>query len=190
MTVRRLTDAQRQEIALQKMEGVPARALAERYEVTRKTIDNAVRHVRDAAAIQGSPTRVVGVRISERELREFDAVLVRQGLTRSEALKRMMRAASGLLALDEESREGLDQLRAALNRVGSNVNQIAKACNQARVSGQPLPYSAQDHAEVRAALGVVFQVADQVRDLARSRRGQLDVTVGAVLCEAGPDAAP
>ena len=190
MTVRRLTDAQRQEIARQRAQGVPARALAERYGVTRKTIDNAVRHVRDAAAVQDSPTRVVGVRVSERELRAFDAALARQGLTRSEALKRMMRAAGGLLALDGESREGLDQLRAALNRVGSNVNQIARACNQARVSGQPLPYTAQDHAEIRAALGVVFQVADQVRDLARSRRAQLDVTVGAMLREESPDATP
>jgi hypothetical protein len=56
--------------------------------------------------------------------------------------------------------------------------------------GQPIPYTAQSHAEVRAAIHVVFEAVAQVGQLVRAQRRQLDVVVAELLqAEAGNDAA-
>lgn len=181
MPRRRLTQGQRLEIARERADGVAVAELAARFEVSRQTIHAATRQLRDAPAVQGADTQAIGVRVSSRALRDFDVAIGRHGLTRSEALKRLMGAAGTMLAPDDDSAEGLRQLGAAVNRIGGNLNQIARACNEARLKGQRLPYTAQSHAEVRAAVAVVLEVVAQVQQMARSRRGQLDVVVGQAL---------
>lgn len=177
MTARRLTAEQRQTIVREHAKGVLAQALAERFSVSRQSVHAILRRAQDAAAVMGTQTRVVGVRVTDKDMRSFDAALARLGLGRSEAVKRMMRAVSGLLALDDESTQGLNQLSAAVNRMGGNVNQIARACNEARLRGEPLPYTAQTHAELREAAALMFDVSTQVRALARGRRTQIDAVL-------------
>ncbi|TNC66267.1 HTH domain-containing protein [Rubellimicrobium roseum] len=188
MPTRRLTESQRREIVRERGRGVPAQDLAARFGVSRQTIHATLRQGQGRPAEVG--TQVVAVRVSERELRQFEVALSRHGLTRSAALKRMMRTAGDLLAPDEAGAQALKELGAAINRLGGNVNQIARACNEARLLGHPLPYTAQSHAEVREALRVVFEVADQIQALARSRRSQLDVRVVDAFREEDPHAAP
>lgn len=176
-----LTQGQRLEIARERATGVPARDLAARFQVTPQTINATTRRLREAPAVRDGGTCVLSVRVSDRELRALDATIVRYGLSRSAALKRLVGAAGGVLAPDTEGAQGLMQLGAAVNRIGGNLNQVARACNEARLKGERLPYTAQAHAEVRAAVALVLEVVAQVQQLARSRRGQLDVVVGQAL---------
>lgn len=177
MSGRRLTAEERQTIVRERAKGVSAQALAGRFGVTPQTISATVRHAQDKALALDTTSRVLSLRVSDKDMQSFDAALARLGLGRSKAMKRMMRAVSGLLALDDESTEGLNQLSAAVNRMGGNVNQIAKACNEARLRGEPLPYTAQSHAELREAAALMFNVSTQVRALARGRRAQIDVVL-------------
>ena len=183
----RLTDTQRQEIVAERGRGVAARELAARFGVSRQTIHATARARREAVPAGEGRSRVLSLRVSDPDLQSFDAAVSRHGLTRSEAMKRLMRAAGGLLALDDEATEGLQRLQAAINRVGGNVNQIARACNEARLRGQPLPYTAGAHAEVREALALVFEVSAQVRAMAQGRRARLDVAVAVALGAGGSD---
>lgn len=185
----RLTEAQRREIAVERARGVPAQDVAARFGVSRQTIHATVRAGQDARPAGDVRSRVLSLRVSDRDMRSFDAAVSRHGLGRSEAMKRMVRAVGGLLALDDGATEGLQQLQAAINRVGGNVNQIARACNEARLRGQPLPYTAGSHAEVREALALVFEVSRQVRAMAQSRRAQLDVAIGVAFKGGGGDEA-
>ncbi|WP_425074128.1 plasmid mobilization relaxosome protein MobC [Sagittula sp. S175] len=56
-------------------------------------------------------------------------------------------------------------LGAALNRVGNNVNQVARRLNEARVPGERPSYPASSHHDVRALAGLVFDLADQVQEM-------------------------
>jgi Bacterial mobilisation protein (MobC)/Ribbon-helix-helix protein, copG family len=179
----RLTEGQRLEIARARARGVPAQDLAARFGVSRQTIHATARRLGDAPQAASGGTRVVGVRVSDQELRRFDAIIGRHGLSRSEAIKRLMRGVGELFVAEGDEAERLKQLGTAINRVGGNVNQIAKACNEARLKGQPLPYTAEAHAEVREALALAFEIADQVRQLADSRRASLSVAVAATFRE-------
>jgi hypothetical protein len=187
-TSSRLTQAQRQEIARERAKGVPAQALAARFGVSRQTIHSAARRIEGAAA-RGAASRVLSLRVSDRDLGTFDAALVRLGVGRSEAMKRMMGRVGGLLAADDEAAAALRELGAQINRLGSNINQIARACNEARMMGQPLPYTEASHAEVRTALRLVFQVARQAQAIAEARCAQFDHATLAAFREPS-DAAP
>ncbi|MBP1806995.1 plasmid mobilization relaxosome protein MobC [Rubellimicrobium aerolatum] len=164
-----------------------ARDLAARFAVSRQTIHAVARQVGDASTVLDGTTHVVSARVSDRELRAFEATIGRHGLSRSEAIKRLVRAAGEVFVTEGEEADQLRRLGAAVNRIGGNINQIAKACNEARIKGQALPYTARSHAEVREALTVVFEVADQVRQLAEARRATLNVVVAATLHEERPD---
>ncbi len=187
---RRLTQGQRLEIARERAKGTEPKELAARFGVSRQTIHAVVRALRDAPALEGQGTKVVGVRVTNAELRDFDEAIGRLGFTRTEGLRRLMRSAEVVLAPDEEMADQLRRFGAEVNRVGGNLNQLSRACNEARLMGQPIPYTAQSHAEVRAAIRVVFEAVAQVGQLVRAQRRQLDVVVAELLqAEAGNDAA-
>ncbi len=177
----RLTFGQRLEIAREHARGVSPQELAARFGVSRQTIHATVRAYRDAPAVQDAGTRVVGVRVSPRRMQAFEAAIARYGLTKSEALKRLMDAAGTLLAPDQDVAQRLQRLGAEVNRIGLNLNQVSRACNEARQKGQRIPYTAKSHAEVRAAVELVVEVVGQVSQMARGQRGQLDVAVAAAL---------
>ena len=95
-------------------------------------------------------------------------------------MKRMMRVVGDVFTDDDDRLEAVQALSAAVNR-------IARACNEARRQGQPLPYTAQAHAEVQEALKVVFAAADQMQQLAQGRRARLSLATQAVFQREGED---
>jgi transposase-like protein len=212
---RHLTPAERREIVRDRAAGVPGRELAARLGVTVRTIELTVRRAREAAeerppvgtgeagapeagsagraapssaaTVGGAdgPSCVVAVRVSRGELRAFEAAIRGAGLTRSEGMKRLMRAASGFFdARDEAEAETLRSLGAALARAGSNANQIARACNAAQARGERLPWATGWPGEVAELGAAAFGIAREVRALADGRRGREGAALLAAL--AGP----
>ena len=184
---RRLTEKERLSIAKAHAEGVPVRELATRYGVSRVSIYNAPNHGTERQEANASRSRVIGIRVSARDLRGFDAVLGRRGIAhRSDAMRRLMLAADNILRPDEVMAEELRTMSAALNRVGNNVNQVARRLNEAKVRGELPPYTAASHAEIRELAGLVFDMADQIQQLFRARRRALDLDVTKALAGLAP----
>ena len=178
----RLTAEERLSIARERSAGVPAAALAQRYGVSPMAVYNAVRYAQGRRVSNGSRPKVVGLRLSAVELRRFDAVLSVRGIAqRSEALRRMVHAAEGLLAPDALMTEELRGLGAALNRAGNNINQIARRLNEGRVRGEVGVLAASEKAEIRSLAGLVFTIADQVQEMSRNRRAALKLEVDKAL---------
>lgn len=179
---RRLSEIERSTIAQDRRNGVSAASLATRYDVSLKTIYNVVNHWGERQTANCSRSRVVGIRVSDDDLRRFDAALSRRGIAhRSDAMRRLMLAAEGVFLPDDEMRDELRNLGAALNRVGNNVNQIARRLNEAKVRGERLSYPASSHRDVRALAGLVFDLADQVQEMSRARRSLLDLEISSAL---------
>jgi hypothetical protein len=175
---RRLTENERLSIAKARAEGIPVRELATRYGVSRVSIYNASNHGTERQEANASRSRVIGIRVSSRDLRGFDAALGRRGIAhRSDAMRRLMLAADDILRPDEEMTEELRTMSAALNRVGNNVNQIARRLNEAKLKGERLPYTPASHAEISDLAMLVFDLADQIQEMFRARRRVLDLEV-------------
>jgi hypothetical protein len=109
-----------------------------------------------------------------RRLTKFE----RRGIAhRSDAMRCLLLAVDDLLRPDEAMTEELRAMSAALNRVGNNVNQVARRLNEAKVRGERLPYTAASHNEIRELAGFVFDMADQIQEMFRARRRALDLEV-------------
>ena len=175
---RRLTETERLNIAQERLQGVAAGDLATRYGVSLKSVYNAANHAADRQTANGSRPKVIGVRVSPKELQRFDAALARHGvLHRSDALRCLILAADDILRPDEGMTDELRGLSAALNRVGNNVNQVARRLNEAKLKGERLPYTPASHAEIRDLAVLVFDMADQIQEMFRGRRRALDIEV-------------
>ena len=175
---RRLTETERLSIAEERSQGVAAGDLATRYGVSLKSVYNAANHAADRQTANGSRPKVIGVRVSPKELQRFDAALARHGvLHRSDALRCLILAADDILRPDEGMTDELRNLSAALNRVGNNVNQVARRLNEAKLKGERLPYTPASHAEIRDLAVLVFDMADQIQEMFRGRRRALDIEV-------------
>jgi len=175
---RRLTEAERLSIAQERSQGVAAGDLATRFGVSLKSVYNAANHAADRQTANGSRPKVIGVRVSPRELQRFDAALARHGIThRSNALRCLIQAADDILRPDEAMTEELRSLSAALNRAGNNVNQIARRLNEAKLKGERLPYTSASHAEIRDLAVLIFDMADQIQEMFRARRRELNLEV-------------
>ena len=109
------------------------------------------------------------------------ALLRRENAHRSDAMRRLILAADGVFLPDDEMCDKLHSLGAALNRVGNNVNQIARRLNETEVRGERLSYLASRHHDVRALAGLVFDLADQVQEMSRSRCSELDLEISSAL---------
>jgi len=175
---RRLTETERLNIAQERLQGVAAGDLATRYGVSLKSVYNAANHTADRQTANGSRPKVIGVRVSPKELQRFDAALARHGVVhRSDALRCLILAADDILRPDEDMTDELRNLSAALNRVGNNVNQVARRLNEAKLKGERLPYTPASHAEIRDLAVLVFDMADQIQEMFRGRRRALDLEV-------------
>ena len=183
---RRLSESERLGIAKERAKGVAAAELAARYGVSLKSIYNAVNHAGDRQLANGSHPKVIGLRVSARELSRLDAALMRHGVThRSDALRSLILAADDILRPDETMTDELRALSAALNRVGNNVNQIARRLNEAKLKGERMPYGASSHAEIRDLAVLVFDMADQIQEMFRARRRALNLQVTKALAGLG-----
>jgi transposase-like protein len=175
---RRLTETERLSIAKERAQGAAAGDLASRYGVSLKSVYNAANHAADRQTANSSRPKVIGVRVSPRELQRFDAALARHGVAhRSDALRCLILATDDILRPDDAMTEELRALSAALNRVGNNVNQVARRLNEAKLKGERLPYTPASHAEIRDLAMLVFEMADQIQEMFRARRRVLDLEV-------------
>lgn len=133
---------------------------------------------RASSPIAASATRVLTMRVTERDLRGFDAALARRGIAhRSDAMRCLMLAADDLLRPDHDMTDELKGMSAPLIRVGNNVNQVARRLNEAKLKGERLPYSLASHVEIRDLAELVFDMVDQIQEMFRARRRELDIEV-------------
>ena len=54
-------------------------------------------------------------------------------------------------------------------------NQVAHRLNEAKLRGERLPYTPASHAEIRDLAVLVFDMADQIQEMFRARRRELDL---------------
>lgn len=181
---RRLTDQERRQIVRERAKGVAVRDLAIALKVSPKTVYNVLGQGRSAVSANDSRTRVLTMRVTDRDLRGFDAVLARHGIAhRSDAVRSLMLVADDLLRPDEAMTTELKGLSAALNRVGNNVNQVARRLNEAKLKGDSLSYTATSHADIRDLAALIFDMADQIQEIVRARRRLLDLKVTKALAD-------
>lgn len=179
---RRLTDQERRQIVRERAKGVSVSAISAALKVSPKTVYNVLSRGRSAVSANDSRTRVLTMRVTDRDLRGFDAALARRGIAhRSDAMRCLMLAADDLLRPDEGMTDELKGMSAALNRVGNNVNQVARRLNEAKLKGERLPYTPASHAEIRDLAVLVFDMADQIQEMFRARRRELDLEVSRAL---------
>ena len=181
---RRLTDQERRQIVRERAKGVSVSAISATLKVSPKTVYNVLSRGRSAVSANVSRTRVLTMRVTDRDLRGFDAALARHGVAhRSDALRCLILAADDILRPDEGMTDELRNLSAALNRVGNNVNQVARRLNEAKIKGERLPYTPASHAEIRDLAVLVFDMADQIQEMFRARRRALDLEVTKALAD-------
>ena len=179
---RRLTPDERNQIVRERAKGITTQTLALRFGVSRQTIHNTVANDQKRQVDAHVKTAVINARVSDADARMFDNVLQQFGVpSRGEGLRRLMSIAADLYVPDTKTAAALKGLSASLGRVGSNVNQIAARLNEARVKKLPPPYDARSDAEIRALAALIFDLSDQIEDLAKAQRTGLKLILDPAL---------
>ena len=167
---RRLTPEERQEIVRERLKGVTHAALAAQFGVSERTVYYTIRTEKDRRRDTRVRTKQVSVTLTPEELQRFDEVLARHGVSsRSAGVRLLIQSANGVFQPDQHLAEELKLFRAALNRVGNNVTQIAKRLNEARAKGIAPVFGDRSLTQLRLLSGFVLDFADQVDALARRR---------------------
>ena len=167
---RRLTPEERQEIVRERLKGATYAALASRFGVSERTVYYTLRTEKDRRRDTRIRTKQVSVTLTPEELQRFDEVLARHGVSsRSAGVRCLIQSANGVFQPDQHLAEELKSFRAALNRVGNNVTQIAKRLNEARAKGIAPVFGDRSLTQLRLLSGFVLDFADQVDALARRR---------------------
>ena len=83
----------------------------------------------------------------------------------SDAIRALVRAASGMLEFDPVTAGKLDEVRGELRKIGVNVNQIARAVN--RGQAPPMSEAGKDLAELKSQLRKVLPALNNVVQEAR-----------------------
>ena len=179
---KRLTQNQRFAIVRKRAEGVPIEDLAREFGVTTRSIFYTLKADQSRKLDARVRSELVNVRLTPKELARFDAVLTRHDIaSRAEGLRRLIQSSNHLFVPDDELANQMQGLSASLNRTGNNINQIAQRLNEAKRQGKTPPYGNSSHAQVRALAGLIFDIADQVQDMAQRRRSALSGEVARVL---------
>ena len=175
---RRLLPHERFAIARDFAKGTSAKALADRFGVSKRTINYTVRAEHDAQLANHSRTRTIGVRLTDDEIAAFDAVLKHHGIEkRGDGLRALIHAANGLFVTDAELKDDLHGYRIALNRIGNNVSQIAKRMNEAKLKGLRPPFDADDLLVIRSLGGMILSFGNQLQGIILQRRNELSLRV-------------
>ena len=115
------------------------------------------RRSRETATTGG---RSVSARLSPAEGEALEALKARHGFgSNSDALRALVRAASGMLEADPATTSGLGALRGELHEIGVSVNAIALAAGQGRIDPSP---------EQWAALSALRQTLPEMRSYLRA----------------------
>ncbi len=86
---------------------------------------------RDNATTDGKP---VSARLTPVEIEQLEWLKARFGYgSNSDAIRALVRSASGMLEFDPVTAEKLTEVKAELHKIGVNVNQIALAANKGRI---------------------------------------------------------
>ncbi|MEP0961339.1 MAG: hypothetical protein ABJQ70_17200 [Roseobacter sp.] len=179
---KRLTQNQRFAIVRKRAEGVPIEDLAREFGVTTRSIFYTLKADQSRKLDARVRSELVNVRLTPKELARFDAVLTRHDIaSRAEGLRRLIYASNDLFVPDDELANQMQGLSASLNRTGNNINQIAQRLNEAKRQGKTPPYGNSAHGKVRALAGLIFDIADQVQDMAQRRRSALSGEVARAL---------
>ncbi|MGH1416708.1 MAG: hypothetical protein ACRBB0_24680 [Pelagimonas sp.] len=179
---KRLTQNQRFAIVRKRAEGVPIKDLAREFGVTTRSIFYTLKTDQSRKLDARVRSELVNVRLSPKELASFDSVLTRYDIaSRAEGLRRLIYASNDLFVPDDELANQMQGLSASLNRTGNNINQIAQRLNEAKRQEKTPPYGNSAHGQVRALAGLIFDIADQVQDMAQRRRSALSGEVARVL---------
>ena len=132
----------------------------------------AARHDLPPSAYRAATTTgggVLSARVSGDELAAFDALIKTLGLrSRSDALRVMVRSASGFLEFSREDAAALSEIAHELHKIGVNVNQIALAANRGRVPMMQAQWQAVN--ELRAVLPPLRKMLKLIVD-ERRRKG-------------------
>jgi transposase-like protein len=178
----RLTQNQRFTIVRKRAEGVPVEALADEFGVTPRSIFYTLKADQSRKLDGRVRSELVNVRLTPKELATFDVVLTRRSIdSRADGLRRLIQSANDIFVPDDELSEQMRGLSATLNRAGNNINQIAQRLNEAKRQGKTPPYGSNAHVQVRALAALVFDIADQVQDMAQRRRSALSGEITRVL---------
>lgn len=152
--------------------------LAHEYGVSRRTIYRSAELVRHGHEERGSKTETVVCRVSPEDLAAFDAKLAEYGIrSRSEGLRNVVRNTNGMAVPDAELRDALLGMKAALNRCGNNVVQIAKRLNEARQRGYPGALNDEDFIPIRDLGALILDFADEVWLMAEGRRRNIEIQI-------------
>lgn len=181
---RRLSDLERLEIVRETRKGVSAQVLGKHYGVTPRTIQYTVKREKERRRDTGIHTASITVAMTPEEVRAFDVVVSRHGIAnRTEAVRRLIQSANGVFQPDEHLADELKAFRAALNRVGNNVTQIAKRMNESNNKGLRPSFGPSSLAQMRSLAGFVLDFADQVDLLTRRRTDGISMLVSDALKE-------
>ncbi|MFC3631061.1 hypothetical protein ACFOM8_16590 [Paracoccus angustae] len=102
----------------------------------------------------------MSARLSPAEVQALEALKDQRGLSsNSDALRALVRSASGLLEADPATASGLEAIRAELHEIGVAVNEIALAAGQGRID------PAHEH---WAAFGALRQALPEMRSYLRA----------------------
>ncbi len=179
-----LTPDERLVIVREAAKGADVKSLATRFGVTRRTIHYTIKREKDRRRDTGIRTAAASVTVTPDEMAAFDLAISKHGFgSRADALRALMQATNGIFVPDDHLSGELAGFRAALNRVGNNVTQIARRMNEAKKRGMPAPWSERQYEELRALAGLILEMGDQADLLIRRRKDAMTVTVSEVLRE-------
>ena len=179
-----LTPDERLVIVREAAKGADVKGLALRFGVTRRTIHYTIKREKDRRRDTGIRTAAASVTLTPDEMAAFDLAISKHGFgSRADALRALMQATNGIFVPDDHLSAELAGFRAALNRVGNNVTQIARRMNEAKKRGLPTPWSDRQYEELRALAGLILEMGDQSDLLIRRRKDAMTVTVSEVLRE-------
>ena len=179
-----LTPDERLVIVREAAKGADVKSLAVRFGVTRRTIHYTIKREKDRRRDTGIRTAAASVTVTPDEMAAFDLAISKHGFgSRADALRALMQATNGIFVPDDHLSGELAGFRAALNRVGNNVTQIARRMNEAKKRGRPAPWSERQYEEIRALAGLILDMGDQTDLLIRRRMDAMTVTVSDVLRE-------
>lgn len=179
-----LTPDERLVIVREAAKGADVKGLAARFGVTRRTIHYTIKREKDRRRDTGIRTSAASVTVTPDEMAAFDLAISKHGFgSRADALRALMQATNGIFVPDDHLSGELAGFRAALNRVGNNVTQIARRMNEAKKRGMPAPWSELQYEEIRALAGLILEMGDQTDLLIRRRKDAMSVTVNEVLRE-------
>jgi len=89
---------------------------------------------------EGKSSNVINVRLNDKELETLLEMESQLGLTRTEIVKaRLFRDADKLLINTREALVQLDKIGAEMNRIGNNINQLARHGNTLNLKGRLHP---------------------------------------------------